>query len=185
VSGSSGLTLKRRCATRTEGSERCVLSFILVAAYPWIKSLHIVAMVAWMAGLFYLPRLFVYHSERASPGSEQSETFKIMERKLLRLIMNPAMAATWILGILLAITPGIVDWSGAGWIYVNLRAHSVSSLAGIEAEGLRSRHKQGEWTHLPTDERAAARWAPRDRRDGGRSTILKCRGNAFDMPAQL
>jgi putative membrane protein len=120
VSGSSGLTLKRRCATRTEGSERCVLSFILVTVYPWIKSLHIVAMVAWMAGLFYLPRLFVYHSERASPGSEQSETFKIMERKLLRLIMNPAMAATWILGILLAITPGIVDWSGAGWIYVKL-----------------------------------------------------------------
>lgn len=91
----------------------------LSAAYPWTKSLHIVAVISWMAGLFYLPRLFVYHAERAAPGSETSETFKIMERKLLRLIMNPAMIATWLLGIALALTPGLVDW-GAGWFYVKL-----------------------------------------------------------------
>jgi putative membrane protein len=103
-----------------EVPERRVLSLMLVSAYPWIKSLHIVAMVAWMAGLFYLPRLFVYHSERASPGSEQSEVFKVMERKLLRLIMNPAMVATWVFGVLLALTPGLVDWSGAAWMYVKL-----------------------------------------------------------------
>src|SRR3546814_17773796 len=67
-----------------------------------------------MAGLLYLPRLFVYHCA-AAPGSNQAETFKIMERRLLRGIMNPAMIATWIFGISLLLTPGIVDWS-AGWI---------------------------------------------------------------------
>jgi putative membrane protein len=96
----------------------------LNAAYPWTKSLHIVAVISWMAGLFYLPRLFVYHAERAAPGSETSETFKIMERKLLRLIMNPAMIATWLLGITLALTPGLVDWS-AGWFYVKLAGVSA------------------------------------------------------------
>ena len=75
------------------------MSDILLAAYPWIKTLHIVAIVSWMAGLLYLPRLFVYHAERAAPGSELSETFKVMERRLLRQIMNPAMIATWILGV--------------------------------------------------------------------------------------
>ena len=66
-------------------------------AYPWTKVLHIVAMVAWMAGLLYLPRLFVYHAERAGPGGEMAETFATMERRLLRGIMNPAMTATWTL----------------------------------------------------------------------------------------
>lgn len=97
------------------------MSDILAAAYPWTKVLHIVAMVAWMAGLFYLPRLFVYHAERAPAGSEMAETFATMERRLLRGIMNPAMTATWIFGIMLALTPGLVDWS-QGWIYVKLTA---------------------------------------------------------------
>jgi putative membrane protein len=92
----------------------------LLAAYPWIKTLHIVAIVSWMAGLLYLPRLFVYHAERAAPGSELSETFKVMERKLMRQIMNPAMVATWILGVMLALTPGVVGWAHEGWIYVKL-----------------------------------------------------------------
>jgi putative membrane protein len=92
----------------------------LSAIYPWTKALHIIAVVSWMAGLFYLPRLFVYHAERAAPGSELAEVFKVMEAKLLRLIMNPAMIATWILGILLAVTPGLVDWRGDAWIYVKL-----------------------------------------------------------------
>ncbi len=90
--------------------------------YPWTKSLHIISMVAWMAGLFYLPRLFVYHAERAPLPGELSETFKVMEQKLLRLIMNPAMIATWIFGILLALTPGIVSWTQDVWIYVKLAA---------------------------------------------------------------
>ena len=92
----------------------------LAIAYPWIKALHVISMVAWMAGLFYLPRLFVYHVERGPPGSETSETFKIMERKLLRLIMNPAMIATWTFGLLLVLTPGVIDWRLDLWIYVKL-----------------------------------------------------------------
>ena len=92
----------------------------LSAAYPWIKAFHIVAVVSWMAGLFYLPRLFVYHAERAAPGSDVDEVFKVMETKLLRLIMNPAMIATWTFGILLALTPGVVDWTADGWIYAKL-----------------------------------------------------------------
>src|SRR5262245_58390952 len=90
----------------------------LLPFYPWIKALHIVSVVAWMAGLLYLPRLFVYHAS-AAPQSETSETFKIMERRLLRGIMNPAMIATYTFGILLASTPGVVDWHD-GWIYSKL-----------------------------------------------------------------
>jgi len=66
--------------------------------YLWAKAFHIIAVTAWMAGMLYLPRLFVYHCD-AEPGSKQSETFKMMERRLLRLIINPAMIATWILGL--------------------------------------------------------------------------------------
>ena len=83
----------------------------LAALYPWTKALHIIAVIAWMAGIFYLPRLYVYHAERATPGSELSETLKEMERKLLRLIMNPAMILTWVFGLSLVLTPGLVDWS--------------------------------------------------------------------------
>jgi protoporphyrinogen IX oxidase len=90
----------------------------LIAAYPWIKALHVIAVIAWMAGLLYLPRLFVYHCA-APPGSTQSETFKIMERRLFRAIMNPAMIATLVLGGLLLATPGVVDWAAA-WMYVKL-----------------------------------------------------------------
>ena len=82
----------------------------LLAAYPWIKSLHVIAVIAWMAGLFYLPRLFVYHTEQVPAGSETDEMFQTMERRLLRAIMNPAMIATWVFGLLLVMTPGIVSW---------------------------------------------------------------------------
>ena len=88
--------------------------------YPWIKAAHAVAMVAWMAGLFYLPRLFVYHAERGTPGSELDATFQVMERRLLRAIINPAMIATLALGLLLALMGGL-DW-GRGWTYVKLAA---------------------------------------------------------------
>ena len=85
----------------------------LVNLYPWTKALHLIAVFAWMAGMFYLPRLYVYHST-VPVGSETSEMFKVMERRLLRAIINPAMGAAWLLGITLVLTPGVVDWS-AGW----------------------------------------------------------------------
>ncbi len=91
---------------------------LLSGLYPWVKALHIAAVIAWMAGLLYLPRLFVYHAE-APPGSAQSETFKVMERRLLRGIMNPAMIAALVLGALLLRVPGVVDWHAA-WMYVKL-----------------------------------------------------------------
>ena len=83
----------------------------LFIAYPWIKALHIMAVISWMAGLFYLPRVMVYHVERAETGDVLDVTFQVMEIKLLRVIMNPAMIATWFFGGLLVVTPGIVDWA--------------------------------------------------------------------------
>lgn len=79
--------------------------------YVWTKSLHVVSVIAWMAGLFYLPRLFVYHVESVDAGTKTDKLFQTMERRLLRAIMNPAMLATWVFGLLLVATPGVVDWS--------------------------------------------------------------------------
>lgn len=90
----------------------------LAALYPWVKALHIVSVIAWMAGLLYLPRLFVYHCAAAA-GSAQSETFKLMERRLFRGIMNPAMIAVYLFGVTLVLTPGLVDWS-SGWLHAKL-----------------------------------------------------------------
>jgi putative membrane protein len=84
----------------------------------YIKALHIIAVIAWMAALLYLPRLFVYHAS-STPGSEQSETFKVMERRLLKAIATPAMAATWIFGLILAFS-GAIDWSQDGWFHLKL-----------------------------------------------------------------
>ena len=81
--------------------------------YEWVLALHIISVISWMAGLLYLPRLFVYHVE-AKSGSELSETFKIMERRLLRVIMTPAMAASWIFGLWLAVATVA---SSDGWFY--------------------------------------------------------------------
>jgi putative membrane protein len=94
------------------------LSFLAVL-YPWTKSLHVIAVIAWMAGLFYLPRLYVYHCSLVR-GSAESERFKVMERRLLKQIMVPAMLATWFFGALLVLTPGIVDWAHFNWWYVKL-----------------------------------------------------------------
>ncbi|MGC9418322.1 MAG: CopD family protein [Rhodovulum sp.] len=88
----------------------------LASFYLWTKSLHIIAVLTWMAGIFYLPRIFVYHVERASVGSETDEIFKVMEMKLYRYIMNPSIIAVWIFGLALVFTPGIVDW-GSVWPY--------------------------------------------------------------------
>lgn len=87
------------------------MSDLLSAGYPWLKSFHIMAVIAWMAGLFYLPRLFVYHVEQGSSTAETDALFQTMELKLLRVIMNPAMIATWVFGLCLVFTPGLVDWS--------------------------------------------------------------------------
>ena len=143
----------------------------LLHLYPWTKALHIISVIAWMAGLLYLPRLFVYHCD-ALPGSETSELFKIMEWRLYKYIMTPAMLATFgfgillanrqpvlhlllqragttlllmipaltaasLIGILLALTPGLVDWQ-AGWFYVKLVA--VILMAG--AHGAMSRWRK-------------------------------------------
>lgn len=93
--------------------------------YPWIKALHVIAVISWMAGMLYLPRLFVYHAE-AEIGSDKAETFKVMERRLLRAIINPAMIATWILGLWLA-------WRGfqfsGGWLHAKLGL--VVALSGV------------------------------------------------------
>ncbi|MGH6762211.1 MAG: protoporphyrinogen oxidase HemJ [Phyllobacterium sp.] len=117
---------------------RAVVSLVIVAvgaallfwlnpgdAYLWIKALHVIAVISWMAGMLYLPRLFIYHCD-AEPGSKQSETFKVMERRLLRYIINPAMGVTWIAGLWLA-------WSGfgfsGGWLHAKLAA--VLVLSGV------------------------------------------------------
>ena len=86
--------------------------------YPWAKAFHVISLIAWMAATFYMPRLFVYHCD-LRPGSAESERFKIMEYRLFKQIMNPAMIATWIFGIMLVLTPGVLDWS-AGWWHVKL-----------------------------------------------------------------
>ncbi|PZQ14268.1 MAG: protoporphyrinogen oxidase HemJ [Ancylobacter novellus] len=84
--------------------------------YLWIKALHVVAVIAWMAALLYLPRLFVYHSV-ATPGSEQSETFKVMERRLLKAIASPAMGVAWLAGLYLIWKGG---WMSSGWLHAKL-----------------------------------------------------------------
>lgn len=91
----------------------------LAYVYPWTKALHVISVIAWMAGIFYLPRLFVYHCDLPR-GSAESERFKVMERRLLKQIMAPAMLSTWFFGVLLVLTPGVVDWSGFNWWHVKL-----------------------------------------------------------------
>ena len=83
----------------------------LSSLYPWTLAFHIVSVISWMAGLFYLPRLFVHHVEQAEKTEGLSSVFDMMEYKLLRVIMNPAMIATWVFGLMLVFTPGLVDWS--------------------------------------------------------------------------
>ena len=93
--------------------------------YPWIKAIHVIAIIAWMAGMLYLPRLFVYHCE-AERGSKQSETFKVMERRLLTIIMNPAMVMAWALGLWLA-------WDGGlyGWHWLEAKIVLVLIMSGV------------------------------------------------------
>src|SRR5438445_11665621 len=102
--------------------------------YVWLKAFHVIAIIAWMAGTLYLPRLFVYHCE-AEPGSKQSETFKVMERRLLHAIITPAMVVSWVLGLWLA-------WAGgfyaAGWLHAKLvLVIGLSALHGFLVRGVR------------------------------------------------
>lgn len=100
----------------------------LTLAYPWMKALHVVAVIAWMAGLFYLPRLFVYHVEQVEKGSATDTMFLTMERRLLQTIMAPAAIASWLFGLGLVLTPGIVDWT-AVWPWV--KAFSVLAMSAF------------------------------------------------------
>lgn len=113
------------------------MSDLLASAYPWIKSLHIMAVISWMAGLFYFPRLLVNHVERDDPTSLLHETYQDMEMKLFKVIMQPAMIATWLFGLCLVFTPGIVDWS-MWWPWV--KAISVIAMTGFH-EWLGKRRK--------------------------------------------
>jgi putative membrane protein len=88
--------------------------FVSTELYLWLKALHVIAVIAWMAGMLYLPRLFVYHCEVA-PGSAESERFKLMERKLMRTIINPSMIAVWVLGLTLAV---VTHAYAQGWLQV-------------------------------------------------------------------
>ncbi len=101
---------------------------LLAALYPWTKSLHVISIVAWMAGQFYLPRLYVYHAEAVGAAGPAHELFCTMEARLLRVIMNPAMIAAWVFGLLLVATPGVVDWSLA-WPWT--KAAAVLAMSGF------------------------------------------------------
>jgi putative membrane protein len=99
--------------------------------YSIVKAFHIIAVIAWMAGMLYLPRLFVYHAD-AAPGTQLSETLKVMETRLLRAIINPAMAATWILGLLLVFAFNVVDIRTDGWLHAKLTLVLImSGLHGV------------------------------------------------------
>ncbi len=102
--------------------------------YLWIKALHVMAVIAWMAALLYMPRLFVYHA-MAPKGSAQSETFKVMERRLLKAISNPAMIVTWIAGLFLAYEGG---WYTQGWFHAKLAlVLALSAVHGFQARWVR------------------------------------------------
>ncbi len=122
--------------------------------YLWIKALHVIAVMSWMAALLYMPRLFIYHTD-AAPGSEQSETFKMMEQRLLTVIMNPAMMISWVLGLYLAWS--VYDFQG-GWLHAKLlfvvmltgRAHALQPGGSGVPAGRKSPHG----TLLAVDERS-------------------------------
>jgi len=106
-----------------------------MTAYPWLKAVHVMAVISWMAGLLYLPRLFVYHCG-AEPGSTASETFKIMERRLLRGIMTPAMIASWLLGVAMMFAqPGLL---GDAWLHIKLLAVLVMTVGHMTMAKWRS-----------------------------------------------
>lgn len=124
------------------------LFFFPAEAYLWAKAVHVIAVISWMAGMLYLPRLFVYHAE-VGPGTPQSETFKVMEQRLLRVIINPAMTVTWVLGLWLA-------WQGfgfsGGWLHLKIAlVVAMSGLHGYFSKAVRLFAEDG-------NEKSARHW---------------------------
>ena len=133
------------------------MSELLMQYYLWLKALHIIAIISWMAGMLYLPRLFVYHAG-ASKGSELAETLKTMERRLLRFIMNPAMIASWLFGILMIVAnPGLFE---NGWMHVKITMVVLMSVVHMMYSKWRKRFERDEntreakfykiWNEIPT-----------------------------------
>ncbi len=113
-------------------------------AYPWIKALHVISIISWMAGMLYLPRLFIYHSD-CKPDSEQARTFAIMERRLVTVIMNPAMIVSWVLGLYLAWS--VFGFQG-GWLHAKLAA--VVALSGVHGYFAKAARLFGEGRYVKT-----------------------------------
>jgi putative membrane protein len=114
-------------------------------AYPWIKALHVIAIISWMAGMLYLPRLFIYHCD-CDPSSQQAQTFAVMEHRLMTVIMNPAMIVSWILGLYLAWQ--VFGFQG-GWLHAKIAAVvALSGVHGYFAKAVRS-FGRGEYVRTP------------------------------------
>lgn len=114
-------------------------------AYPWIKSLHVIAIISWMAGMLYLPRLFIYHSD-CDPSSDQARTFSVMESRLMKVIMNPAMVVSWILGLYLAWQ--VFEFQG-GWLHAKIAAVvALSGVHGYFSKAVKS-FGRGEYIRTP------------------------------------
>ncbi len=111
--------------------------------YEWVKALHVISIIAWMAGLLYLPRLYVYHS-KAPVGGELSDTLKVMERRLLRAIMNPAMIASWIFGLWSA---SLIDAWSDGWFHVKLLCVVLLTVSHMMMAAQRKKFERDENTH--------------------------------------
>ena len=122
-----------------------MFDFLLVL-YPWTKALHVISMIAWMSGIFYLPRLFVYHSQ-SDTTIESSRKFKIMEYKLYKYIMNPALYSMWFFGVLCLLTPGIIDFSTDIWFHVKLILVLIISIFHFYLGYMVSKFESDENTH--------------------------------------
>jgi protoporphyrinogen IX oxidase len=121
------------------------VSNVLTAAYPWAKALHIIAVIAWMAGLLYLPRLFVYHADLPS-GSSRAAMLEVMERRLLHGIMLPSAVMAYGFGLALVATPGVVDWQ-RGWLWAKLGLVVLLTLFHLLLAWWRRDLAQGRFTH--------------------------------------
>ncbi len=135
----------------TAGLAAAAMVILGDGAYLWIKAIHVIAIISWMAGMLYLPRLFIYHCD-AEKGSVQSETFKVMERRLYRLIVNPAMVISWVLGLWLGYVGGHF---GSGWFHAKLAlavcclrrmATSAARCADSRKTATTSRPGSGAWS---------------------------------------